>query len=141
MNNTEPKFTCSIPRFLKYLLGSIYEKTEIEPEDAVVLAALDSQEEYLHIEFPSEENKLQKPVCWRINFWRQDIFRKQQLRIKSEVERIERCKIQENAQRIAKKMSALMHLPYEICYPIAYTKIAKPKDIAAAKNWGIILDI
>jgi hypothetical protein len=132
-----PTFTCSLPRFLNYLLGNTFERCEIEPEDAIILQAKDPSEQFLHIEFPPTG----KPVCWRISSWRSNNLRIQQLKAKSEAERIELCKMKENAARIAKKMAAFMNLPYDVVYPIAYTKIAKTKNVTAAKNWDVNLDL
>ena len=102
----EETFTCPLKRFInRYLLGSTLDRINIDPADAIVLAAKDKEEKYIHVQFESlVGEQLDEPIVWHIKEWKTYYLRWKLDRERVERERRERCIDEENAQRLVRAM-------------------------------------
>ena len=59
-----------LSEFLECALGSTLSHLTIPPNIAKQIAEVDKDEQYCHVEFPTVENELERPVLWRIDDWK-----------------------------------------------------------------------
>lgn len=147
MSSPKPKtideitITQPFRKWLKLMLIDLgFEKREFDEEDAYLISMVDHKEQLVHVQFSTKEWPISKPVVWLIKYWLADVKRRQLLQEKCAAERLEANKRTENANKIAHKMSIFMGLPEDKIYAAAM-RIASKKDIQAAKNWGVELDL
>jgi len=86
--STNPFIKIHLKTFLRCLLNSnhnfIDDKTnynlqdniKISSELALLIKALDPSETFVHLEFPSDENKLDYPIIWEITAWKSSYARR-----------------------------------------------------------------
>lgn len=68
----EKSITLPLSLFLDILLTH---KENCTPESIIIslIASLDKEEFYTHIQYPDKENNLHLPMLWRIKAWRSDV--------------------------------------------------------------------
>lgn len=144
IQQSEETITLPLKRFLfRYLLGSVLDRIKVHPNDAFVIAALDPEEKYVHVQFNSlVGEELEEPSIWLIKEWKTFYLKYQLDKERSERERKEACRNTENTALLLKAMireTGLTENAAEIFGRVA-RKNALGKSDEVAKAFGIKFD-
>lgn len=148
MNNEEPiplgkrKFCLPFAHYVDDFFG-IHDSRILDHETqykATLFASIDTGRAFVHVEWPTEENKLKFPRIWRIAAWLISEEKWNKDKARSEAQRIAWCKYQENIERMLRALHIFNGLSDEENLPDA-DRIAKQKNTKAAKWFGVELDL
>jgi len=131
----EGTITVTFSEFLEYVLEEANAAKVKRPYHGALILANDPEERYVHVEFPSEDNKLDAPVVWRIKDWRDSTKRLLKLREISEIESAWRFKRDELIEDLARRIHLVFGADMPWCYDKAY-KLYDAQDVNAAKVFG-----
>ena len=146
-NDSTPKFTLSLSRFLFYLIRS-NDRMPIDLMDAQIIAELDKNEQFCHVQFSDLRSGevFTKPIVWYIKEWKSYYLKLQLDKERSIRERKEANLLTENRDLVLKALANKLGLDindpdnYKMLKNLAL-KIAQVKDDSvASKTLGITID-
>lgn len=125
-----------LTEFLELVLGSVLERISISPSLAKQIATVDSDEQYTHIEWPNDDNKLERPYLWRIDEWRTSYKRDTQRRELSARERTAHVHVSELRAAMTTKIQSMTGLDANAAQEIA-AQFIRTRNPQAAALFGI----
>ncbi len=144
MNTQEKKITLPLRVFLKHFL-SYKDKRPIEPEYAELIATLDADETFCHVQFEDFDGReIENPLIWDIKDWKTCYLKWQMDKKRQASERHEANLLTENTERLAKQMAKTAGISdpemMETFRKLA-RKIARTKSQEKASLWDTKLDL
>lgn len=129
-------------KFVQYYLGS-FERLRCESiEDGELFAAIDNDEEYIHVQFKDLDSQeiLDPPIVWRIKAWKSSYSKWQLDKERSARERKEWNLAVENTNRLIKAMCSSTGIEDAAIFRGIASKIARKKLDKGAEHFNIKLD-
>jgi len=143
MPKHEKMFTLPLQRFVYYYLSTI-DKRQLEYEDALVIAAIDKDEVFCHVQFIDLDTnkKLDKPLLWNIADWKSDYQVFKSKKKQSAIQRIKWDIAKQNLELVANRFLEInfFAISKEAAIKMAETVIKK-NDPQTFVNLGIKLAV
>jgi hypothetical protein len=118
----EKLLTYPLAKLLKYFIPDLYadQGCKLEDEDlATLIALIDKQEEWVHVEFPTVTSPTTYPILWRIKAWKQSQLLLDRKRRNREQENLEIDNYKYNLNALCTKLSSMLGMEPATCIPLA----------------------
>lgn len=122
------QITLDLSEYLDDFWG-IRDRAQVSQDKAILIASIDKDEQYCHVEFPDTENtitpNLLKPLVWRKKEWLSSYEKWKLDKRNSAVSRHSWNVFKENQQRVAKTLSLMSGMSVDSCLELAAKMLKK----------------